>query len=105
MKNEAQFSDNILRPTKASLFGESMSIIEPKIVYRNLKVPMLILDPISDDDIFPYEKENEELSKQYPELIVYKKYNNTGHNIHYEKPKMFTEDLGEFLKKIKAQLY
>ncbi len=102
MKNEVQFLDNILRPTKATLFGESMSIIEPKIVYRNLMVPMLILDPVSDDDIFPYEKENEELSKKHPELIVYKKYSNTGHNIHYEKPKMFTEDLGEFLKEIKT---
>ncbi len=56
MKNEVQFLDNILRPTKASLFGESMSIVEPKIVYRNLMVPMLILDPVSDDDIFQYEK-------------------------------------------------
>ncbi|MFN9330853.1 MAG: alpha/beta fold hydrolase [Cyclobacteriaceae bacterium] len=102
MKNEAQFLDNILRPTKATLFGESMSIIEPKIVYRNLNVPMLILDPVSDNDILPYEKENQELSKQHPDLIVYKKYNNTGHNIHYEKPKEFIEDLGEFIKKIKT---
>jgi pimeloyl-ACP methyl ester carboxylesterase len=102
MKNEAQFLDNILRPTKATLFGESMSIIEPKIVYRNLNVPMLILDPVSDNDILPYEKENQELSKQHPDLIVYKKYNNTGHNIHYEKPEEFTKDLGEFIKKIKT---
>jgi pimeloyl-ACP methyl ester carboxylesterase len=102
MKNEAQFLDNILRPTKATLFGESMSIIEPKIVYRNLNVPMLILDPVSDNDIFPYEKENQELVKQHPELIIHKTYTNTGHNIHYEKPKEFAEDLGEFLKKIRA---
>jgi pimeloyl-ACP methyl ester carboxylesterase len=102
MKNETQFLDNILRPTKATLFGESLSIIEPKIVYRNLSVPMLILDPVSDTDIMPYENENQELSKQHPELIVYKKYNNTGHNIHYQKPKEFIEDLGEFIKKIKT---
>lgn len=102
MSNEAQFLDNILRPTKATLFGESMSIIEPKIVYRNLNVPMLILDPVSDDDIFPYEKENKELKNQHSELIVYKAYGGTGHNIHYEKPKMFIEDLGEFLKDIKT---
>ncbi len=102
MKTEAQFLDTILRPTKASLFGESMSIIEPKIIYRNLRAPMLILDPVSDDDIFPYEKENEALSKQHPELIVYKKYSNTGHNIHYEKPDFFVEDLGEFLRRIQT---
>jgi pimeloyl-ACP methyl ester carboxylesterase len=101
MKNAAQFLDTILRPTRATLFGESMSMIEPKIVYRNLRVPMLILDPVSDDDIFPYEKENGELTRQHPKFIVYRKYSNTGHNIHYERPKEFIEDLGEFLKKVK----
>jgi pimeloyl-ACP methyl ester carboxylesterase len=101
MSNEGQFLDNILRPTKSSLFGESMSIIEPKIVYRNLQVPILILDPVSDQDIFPYEKENEKLKSQHPDLITYKIYENTGHNIHYEKPGMFGNDLGSFLKVVK----
>lgn len=104
MKNETQFLDYILRPTRATLFGESMSIIEPKIVFRNLNVPILILDPVSDNDIFPYEKENQELSRQHPELIIYKKYNNTGHNIHYERPEEFTKDAGEFIKKIKERV-
>lgn len=104
MKNEDQFLDYVLRPTKATLFGESMAIIEPKIIYRNLQVPLLILDPISDNDIFLYEKENEELKNQHPKLVVHKKYYNTGHNIHYEQPEMFIEDLGEFLQVIKAHL-
>src|SRR5687768_14260739 len=52
MSNAGQFMDNILRPTKATLFAQSMSIIEPRIIYRDLKVPMLIFDPVSDDDIF-----------------------------------------------------
>jgi pimeloyl-ACP methyl ester carboxylesterase len=103
MANEEQFIDNILRPTKSTLFGESMSIIEPKIVYRNLRVPMLILDPISDQDIFPFEKENEKLKSQHPTLIIRKIYENTGHNIHFEKPKMFINDLGSFLKVVKKQ--
>ena len=100
MSNAQQFVDNILRPTKATLFAQSMSIIEPRIVYRNLKVPMLILDPVSEDDIFPYERENEALKNQHPELIMYKRYLDTGHNIHYERPGKFIEDLGEFLKRI-----
>jgi pimeloyl-ACP methyl ester carboxylesterase len=103
MSNEQEFSDTILRPTKANLFGESMSIIEPKIVYRNLKVPMLILDPISDQDIFPYESENKQLKKQHPNFITHKIYENTGHNIHNEKPKMFVKDLGTFLKTMRNQ--
>ena len=101
MSNEYEFLDNILRPTKSSLFGESMAIIEPKIVYRNLQVPMLILDPISDNDIFPYEIENEKLKMQHPNFITHKIYDKTGHNIHYEKPKIFLHDLLDFLKVIK----
>lgn len=103
MRNEEEFADNILRPTRASLFGESMSVIEPEIVYRNLQIPMLILDPISDQDIFPYENENEKLKSQHPDFITHKIYENTGHNIHYEKPAMFVKDLGAFLKIVKGQ--
>ncbi|MCU0325779.1 MAG: alpha/beta hydrolase [Spirosomaceae bacterium] len=103
MSNEKEFIDNILRPTQANLFGESMAIIEPKIVYRNLRVPMLILDPISDQDIFPYESENRELKNQHPTFITHKIYENTGHNIHNEKPKMFVNDLGTFLQFVKNQ--
>jgi len=102
MANEAQFIDNILRPTQSTLFGESMAIIEPKIVYRNLQVPMLILDPTSEHDLFPYEVENRKLQKQHPRLITHKIYEHTGHNIHYEKPALFVEDLGAFLKIVKA---
>lgn len=103
MTNEQEFLETILRPTKATLFAESMSILEPKIIFRNLTVPILILDAISEDDLFPYEAENEALYKQHPHLIVYKKYKATGHNIHYEKPETFIRDLGEFLGTIKAR--
>ena len=97
MADEEQFLDTILRPTKATLFGQSMAIIEPQIVYRDLDVPMLILDPVSDGDLFPYEKENEQLQNAHPRLITHKIYKDTGHNIHYERPREFVEDVGEFL--------
>lgn len=103
MSSEKEFLDNILRPTQSNLFGESMAIIEPKIVYRNLKVPMLILDPISDQDIFPYENENRLLKNMHPTLVTHKIYENTGHNIHYEKPAMFVKDLAVFLQTVRNQ--
>ncbi len=101
MSNEKEFLDNILRPTKSNLFGESMSMIEPKIIFRNLKVPILILDPISKQDLFPFENENKKLKSQHPNLITHKIYENTGHNIHFEKPTMFVKDLGAFLTTVK----
>jgi pimeloyl-ACP methyl ester carboxylesterase len=39
MQNGAQFLNNILRPSGVPLFAASMSVLEPKIVYRNLNVP------------------------------------------------------------------
>jgi pimeloyl-ACP methyl ester carboxylesterase len=103
MNSEKEFIDTILRPTKATLFGESMAIIEPKIVYRNLKVPMLILDPVSQGDILPHTAQNEQLQRQHPDLITHRVYENTGHNVHAEKPAMFVEDLASFLKILKKR--
>ena len=102
MSDEKQFLNTVLRPTQATLFGESMAIIQPKIVYRNLNVPMLILDPLSESDLFPYEKENQKLKDKYPELITYKRYPDTGHNIHYERPEAFINDLSLFLKTVES---
>ena len=102
MSDEKQFLNTVLRPTQATLFGESMAIIQPKIVYRNLNVPMLILDPLSESDLFPYEEKNQKLKDKYPELITYKRYLNTGHNIHYERPEAFINDLSQFLKTVES---
>lgn len=101
MRTAEQWSDNILQFTRAPLFAESMSVLEPKIVYRNLHAPLLILDPISKDDFMPFEEENATLQKQHPAFISHKIYENTGHNIHYEHPKKFVDDLADFLRKVK----
>lgn len=98
MKTAEQFLGNILRPAQSTLFARSMAVMEPEIIYRNLDVPLLILDPISDQDIQPFEKANEKLRSLHPELITHKIYEQTGHNIHYEKPDAFVKDAGEFLK-------
>lgn len=80
-----------------------MSLIEPQIIYRNLHVPLLIIDPISPKDLFPFEKENAALQQLHPTLITHKIYPNTGHNVHYEKPKEFMDDLTAFLKRVSAR--
>ena len=94
--------DLILRLTKAPLFAESMVMIEPKIIFWNLNVLVLILDPISKNDPFPFEKENNVLQKQHPNLIEHVFYQDTQHNMIYEKPNQFVEDVVAFLKKVKV---
>ena len=61
-----------------------MAMIEPKIIYRNLHVPLRIIDPTSPDDLFPFEKDNAALQQQHSKFITHKIYPNTGHNVHYE---------------------
>lgn len=101
MSTDEQSLDNILRPTRSPLFAESMSIIEPKIIFRNLTVPVLILDPVSKNDLFPFERENEELKNQHPALISHEVLKDTGHNIHYQRPEKFMEKVTGFLRTIK----
>ena len=79
-----------------------MALIEPKIIFRNLCVPVLILDPICEQDIFPFEEQNRALQKQHPGLINHILYENTPHNIHFAHPQKFTADLIQFLSIIKG---
>ena len=102
ISNYKQSLDNIFRPTRVPLFAESMVIMEPKIVYRNLHVPMMILDPVSDDDLFPFEKENDALKKQHPNLVSHEIFEDTGHNIHGQRPEKFTQKVISFLEKVKS---
>jgi len=101
MANPLQAIDNILRPTKSPLFAKSIAMMEPSIIYRNLSVPMLIMDPTHRGDIFPFEKENEILKSQHPALITHLQYEDTGHNIHFEKPEIFVKDLLDFLTRLR----
>lgn len=103
MSSTRDFLDLIYRPTKVPLFAESMVMMEPKIIFRNLNVPILILDPVSKNDPFPFEKENETLQKQHPSLIQHIIYPNTEHNIIYTNPKKFIKDVITFINKIKVK--
>ena len=105
MSSPSQFLQNIQRPTQVPLFAKSMAMMEPTIIYRNLRVPMLILDPVDDNDLFPFERQNKKLREMHPNLIQHRIYKNTGHNIHYQRPDAFIKDVLWFLEKIKLNLF
>jgi pimeloyl-ACP methyl ester carboxylesterase len=100
-ENVEQMMTMIYRPMAAStLFGASSSLLYPKIIYRNLSVPMLILDPVSADDEFDCSAENAALQQQWPKLVIHKVYVNTGHAVKFEHPSEFLADIAAFKKKL-----
>lgn len=99
LENSRQFLDLALRPAVVPLFARSMVMIEPQLVFRNLKVPVLILDPVIENDPMPFQQENEGLKSMHPDLIEHIIYPDTEHNIHYAQPKRFIRDVVAFLNK------
>lgn len=93
--------DNILRSTGVPLFESSALMLQPKVIYRNLNVPMLIIDPVSKNDRFPIEKYNKELQQMHPSLIDHKIYYDTNHGAHLQRPSLFINDATAFLEKLK----
>jgi pimeloyl-ACP methyl ester carboxylesterase len=86
------------------LFATSYITLSPQIIYRNLNVPMLILDPISENDEFKVEKENAALQQSHPEFVVHKIYKNTSHSLKGERPDEFLKDVISFLSKVKNSM-
>jgi pimeloyl-ACP methyl ester carboxylesterase len=84
-----------------NLFGISTEIMYPKIIYRNLRVPMLILDPVSKNDWFDFEVENRKLQLTHPDLITHKIYANTEHNTKSQDPMRYVQDINSFIKTVK----
>lgn len=99
LRNSQEFLDLTLKPTKVPLFAESMVIMEPKIIFRNLNIPVLIMDPYGKNDENPVERENQALQKEHSKFITYIGYRDSGHNILYEHHEGFTKDVIDFLKK------
>jgi len=90
----------ILRPTEAPLFEYSTALPEPKIVYRNLKVPLLIYNPIESSEGNDFEEDNKRLTQQHPKWHTHLVYENTGHEVKFQHPERFYKDLANFPDKI-----
>lgn len=86
------------------LFGISTGLLNPKVIYRNLDVPLLILDPVSEQDQFAFGAENIKLQQAHPEWIMHRVYKNTSHALKYEHPDEFLKDVTDFLPWIKTSV-
>lgn len=83
--------------TSKTAFGASTHQLNPKIIYRNLNKPLLILDPVSKNDWFDFKEENAQLTDEHQPFIVHKVYENTWHGVKDERPNEVVNDIKTFL--------
>jgi pimeloyl-ACP methyl ester carboxylesterase len=88
------------RPSTTTLFEWSTEALDPKIVFRNLDVPMLILDPVSANDQFLATDDNRELKQMFPNLVTHQIYENTSHAAHLQRPAWFVRDATALLQQV-----
>ncbi|WP_293913194.1 MULTISPECIES: alpha/beta fold hydrolase [unclassified Sphingobacterium] len=91
------FKNTVLRPSKSPMFARSITSIDPLIIYRNLHIPILLMEAYSEADPLPFDEENRIFTKQFKPWVTHKRYPDIEHNIHFEQPELFTKDIIEFL--------
>ena len=83
-------------PTTLPPLQWSEHALIPRMVFRQLHVPMMILDPQPERDIMPVTDQNERLAKDHPDLVILRIYPGVL-NILQSKPDWFVRDAVELL--------
>ena len=81
----------------------SLHAIIPRMVFRNLHVPMMILDPQDERDVFPVTDQNERLAKDHPDLVIHRIYRPGNHNILQATPDWFVRDAVALLDRVRGK--
>lgn len=97
-------SAGITRPTTLPPLQWSQHAMIPRMVFRRLHVPMMILDPQEERDHLPVTDQNERLAKDHPSLVTHRIYAQSGHNIFQSRPDWFVRDAVELLGQVRRRL-
>ncbi|MCY4778109.1 alpha/beta hydrolase [Sphingobacterium sp. UT-1RO-CII-1] len=100
MKDSLQMAEALFGSPKVSDYASSIIKIDPTKVFRNLSIPVLILDANSPTDPTPVLTENKLLAEAHPTLIKLVVFNDVDHNIHYAYPNEFKKEVSAFLDKV-----
>ena len=93
----------ITHPTMLPSLQWSQHAMIPRMVFRRLHVPMMILDPQEERDHLPVTDQNERLAKDHPGLVTHRIYSQSGHNIFQSRPDWFVRDAVELLGKVRQR--
>jgi pimeloyl-ACP methyl ester carboxylesterase len=95
--------EGITRPSTLPTLQWSENAMIPRLVFRRLHVPMMILDPQSQRDGRPVSDQNERLAKDHPDLVTHRIYPETGHNILQSRPDWLVRDAVELLDQVRKR--
>ena len=87
-------------PSRLPIMERSQQMMMPTVIFRNLHVPMHIIDPVSENDGFPVSYQNQILQEQHSDLIVHEIYENTPHLAHFKRPGRFIESAKALLNRV-----
>ncbi|NJC25609.1 alpha/beta fold hydrolase [Neolewinella antarctica] len=99
--NTSQILDGAFRPSQVPLFESSNVLLQPEVVYRNLSVPLLIIDPIMEGDwLMDFEEQNRQLADAHSNFIEHLMYRDVGHNVLLLEPERLLADVAKFLARL-----
>ncbi len=93
----------VTHPTMLPPLQWSQHAMIPRMVFRRLHVPMMILDPQEEGDHLPVTDQNERLAKDHPDLVIHRIYPQSGHNILQSRPDWFVRDAVELLAQVRRR--
>ncbi len=91
------------KPTMIPPLQWSENAMIPRMMFRDLHVPMMILDPQDERDVFPATDQNERLAKDHPGLVIHRIYRPGQHNILQATPDWFVRDAVVLLDEVRKQ--
>jgi pimeloyl-ACP methyl ester carboxylesterase len=91
-------------PMLAPLLASSSYLLNPLVVYRNLSVPLVIIDPVSENETWDnYTPENLKLKELQPDFVTHRIYEDTYHHAHFQRTEWFLNDLEMLIEKINKE--
>ena len=89
--------------SRLPIMQRSQELMDPLVVFRNLHVPMHIIDPDSPTTLLQVRHQNEELQQLHPDLIVHEPYtyDHSPHAAHIERPERFIESAKSLLARVR----
>ncbi len=101
MGSAERFVAGTTAPSRMPLFQWSQHAMVPVAVFRNVAVPVMILDPEEEVDDLPVADQNARLAMLHPKQVIHKRYPDSRHAVIRDKPDWFVRDAIELLARVR----